>query len=137
MGSRSGSWAIYTKIFPIIRQAAITEYKSLHRLGDAEFHATRWPVARLGGRWPVVSGWKRKYRTPVTGHRPPTTDYSTRNTFITSSPRWLITLTAIRPEAGLSNGRDVSLCSDSHASSSISALRVVFSDLYGSFAPRK
>ena len=53
----------------------------------------------------------------------------TRNTFITSSPRWLITFTAIRPVDGLGKGRDVSLWRLSHASSSISALRVVFSAL--------
>ena len=43
-----------------------------------------------------------------------------------------MTLTAMRPESGLSNGRDVSLCSVDQASASISALSVVFSDLYGS-----
>ena len=53
----------------------------------------------------------------------------TRKIFITSSPRWLITLTAMRPEAGLSNGREVSLRRDSHASASISALSVVLSAL--------
>ena len=31
---------------------------------------------------------------------------STRNTFMTSSPRWLMTFTAIRPEVGVSNGRE-------------------------------
>ena len=62
---------------------------------------------------------------------------STRNTFITSSPRWLMTFTAMRPDSGLSKGREVSLCSVSHASSLISALSVVFSALYGSFWPRK
>ena len=54
---------------------------------------------------------------------------STRNTFITSSPRWLMTFTAMRPDSGLSNGREMPLCSVSHASSLISALSVVFSDL--------
>ena len=54
---------------------------------------------------------------------------STRNTLSTSSPRWLMTLTAMRPESGLSKGRDVSLWSVAQASASISALRVVFSDL--------
>ena len=48
-----------------------------------------------------------------------------RNTFITSSPRWLITLTATRPVDGRGNARDVSLLSDAHASSSISAFSVV------------
>ena len=40
-----------------------------------------------------------------------------------------MTLTAMRPEAGRSKGRDVSLWSVSQASRSISALRVVFSAL--------
>ena len=50
----------------------------------------------------------------------------TRNTFMTSSPRWLMTLTAIRPDVGRSNGRERSLRSVAQASSLISALRVVF-----------
>jgi hypothetical protein len=37
-------------------------------------------------------------------------------TFITSSPRWLITFTAIRPFFGFSKGRDVSLFSVAQAS---------------------
>jgi hypothetical protein len=41
----------------------------------------------------------------------------------------LITLTAIRPDCGLSNGRDVSLFSVAQASSLISAFSVVFSAL--------
>ena len=53
----------------------------------------------------------------------------TRKTFITSSPRWLITLTAMRPPFGFSKGREVSLCRLSQASASISALSVVFNDL--------
>lgn len=40
-----------------------------------------------------------------------------------------MTFTAIRPDAGLSNGRDVSLFKVAHASSSISARSVVFSAL--------
>jgi hypothetical protein len=48
-----------------------------------------------------------------------------------------MTFTAIRPEAGLSNGREVSLFSVSQASALISALSVVLRDLYGSLAPRK
>ena len=48
-----------------------------------------------------------------------------------------MTFTAMRPVSGLSNGREVSLCSVAQASSSISALSVVLSALYGSFAPRK
>ena len=54
---------------------------------------------------------------------------ATRNTFITSSPRWLMTFTAIRPFFGFSNARDVSLFSVAHASGSISAFRVVLSAL--------
>jgi len=53
----------------------------------------------------------------------------TRNTFITSSPRWLMTFTAILPLLGLANGRLVSLWSDSQASALISAFSVVLSDL--------
>ena len=33
----------------------------------------------------------------------------TRTTFITSSPKWLMTFTAIRPDIGFSNGLDTSL----------------------------
>ena len=49
----------------------------------------------------------------------------TVNTFITSSPKWLMTLTAMRPVDGRGNAREVSLRSDCHASSPISALSVV------------
>jgi hypothetical protein len=55
--------------------------------------------------------------------------HSTENTFITSSPRWLMTLTAMRPDLGLGKGREVSLWRLAQASSSISALSVVFSAL--------
>ena len=61
------------------------------------------------------------YSTPPLDHA--------RNTFITSSPRWLITLTAMRPEEGRSKGRETSLRSVDQASALISALRVVLSDL--------
>ena len=40
-----------------------------------------------------------------------------------------MTLTAMRPESGRSNGRKMSLWSDAHASASISAFSVVFSAL--------
>jgi predicted TIM-barrel enzyme len=40
-----------------------------------------------------------------------------------------MTLTAMRPEAGFGNGREVSLLRVAHASSSISAFSVVFSAL--------
>ena len=36
-----------------------------------------------------------------------------------------MTLTAMRPDSGRSNGREVSLWSDAHASASISAFKVV------------
>ena len=52
-------------------------------------------------------------------------NHATLNTFITSSPRWLMTFTAMRPDLGLSKGREVSLCRVAQAASSISALRVV------------
>ena len=61
----------------------------------------------------------------------------TLSTFITSSPRWLITFTAILPVLGVSNGRDVSLFRVSHASRLISDFRDVFRRVYGSCAPRK
>jgi ABC-type microcin C transport system duplicated ATPase subunit YejF len=48
-----------------------------------------------------------------------------------------MTLTAMQPDRGLQNGRETFSCKDSQALTSISALRVVFSDLYGSLAPRK
>ena len=53
----------------------------------------------------------------------------TGNTFITSSPKWLITFTAIRPVPGRGNGREVSRYSVAQASSSISARSAAFSDL--------
>ena len=43
--------------------------------------------------------------------------YPTRNTFMTSSPKWLITFTAMRPDHDLVNGRDVALCRVAQASS--------------------
>jgi hypothetical protein len=46
---------------------------------------------------------------------------------MTSSPRWLITFIAMRRDLGLSKEREVSLWRVAHASSSISALRVVLS----------
>src|SRR5690606_30215811 len=50
---------------------------------------------------------------------------TTLKTFITSSPRWLMTLTAMRPDLGFSKGREVSLFKVAQASSLISALRVI------------
>ncbi len=55
--------------------------------------------------------------------------HHTLNTFITSSPRWLITFTAMRPDFGPEKGREVPLWRLSQASSLISALRVVLSAL--------
>ena len=48
-----------------------------------------------------------------------------------SSPRWLITLTATRPDAGLVNGREILLRSVAHAPWSTSALKIVFRRLVG------
>ena len=48
-----------------------------------------------------------------------------------SSPRWLITLTAIRPDSGLVNGREILLRSVAHAPWSTSALKIVFRRLVG------
>jgi hypothetical protein len=63
--------------------------------------------------------------TSIQGHGSAASPY-TPNTFITSSPRWLITFTAIRPVLGFGNGRETSLFSVSQASASISAFREVF-----------
>jgi hypothetical protein len=51
--------------------------------------------------------------------------YCARNTFMTSSPRCLMTFTAIRPDFGLGKSRDVSLRRVAQASSLISPLSVV------------
>jgi hypothetical protein len=53
----------------------------------------------------------------------PSTDYVQLilNTFITSSPRWLMTLAAMRPCFGFSKGREVSLFRVAQASALISA----------------
>ena len=48
-------------------------------------------------------------------------------TFITSSPKWLMTFTAILPDFGRSNGWLVALYSFDHSASSISARRAFFS----------
>ena len=66
-----------------------------------------------------------------------TSRYSTRNTFIASSPRWLMIFTAIRPKLGTSNGLDTAEFNVAQASASISAFKVVFNALYGSCAPKK
>ena len=42
-------------------------------------------------------------RSPRLRVRPVAFSYSTRKTFMTSSPRWLMTLTAMRPDFGFSN----------------------------------
>ena len=51
------------------------------------------------------------------------------NTRIASSPRLLMTLTAMRPVVGLGKGREMSRFRVAHASASTSALSVVLSDL--------
>jgi len=48
-----------------------------------------------------------------------------------------MTLTAMRPDWGLSKGREASLWRLSQRSSLISALRVALRALYGSLAPKK
>jgi len=53
----------------------------------------------------------------------------TLNTFIISSPKWLMTFTAMRPDLGLSKGREISLFKLTHASWLISAFSVVFNAL--------
>ena len=53
----------------------------------------------------------------------------TPSTFMTSSPRWLMTFTATLPDLGLANGRDTVRFRLSQASSSISPFSVVFSCL--------
>ncbi len=53
----------------------------------------------------------------------------TLTTFITSSPRWLMTFTAMRPDFGLGKGREVLLWRVAQASALISAFSVVFKDL--------
>ena len=70
-------------------------------------------------------------RRPIPSEGTCADDRSTqvRKTFITSSPRWLITFTAMRPDFGLSNGREVSLLSVAQASALISAFSVVLSAL--------
>ncbi len=55
----------------------------------------------------------------------PRVSYETRNTFITSSPRWLMTFTAKRPDRGFARARDVSLRRVAQAASLISALSVL------------
>jgi len=60
----------------------------------------------------------RLFRLPGRSH------HFTANTFITSSPRWLITFTAIRPDFGLAKGREVSEYGLSQAAWPISAFSV-------------
>jgi|SRR5580700_4600315 hypothetical protein len=60
--------------------------------------------------------------------------YRMVNTFIASSPWWLITFIAIRPDFGHGNGRLSVRYSVAQASSSISARSAVFSRSNGSLA---
>jgi hypothetical protein len=73
----------------------------------------------------LVAGQARE--AVVESVREPEGGHDTLNTFMTSSPRWLMTFTATRPLAGFGNGRDTSRLSDDHASSLISAFSVVLS----------
>ena len=101
--------------------------------GSARGPRRIWPLqvasADAGVGWCRECGVERESVKPGSDH--------TRKTFITSSPRWFMTLTAMRPDSGRSNGREMSLWSVAQASGSISAFRVVLRALYGSLAPRK
>ena len=108
----------------------------LTRFGDITLERTvyrrdsRVKVRRQGHRVPLANSLTHD-RVEYIHHAP---SYFGRcvitlKTFITSSPRWLITFTAMRPDDGLSKGRLVSLWRDCQASSLISALSVVLSDL--------
>ena len=57
--------------------------------------------------------------------RSPISAPHTRNTFITSSPRWLITFTAIRPDARPAKGHEVSVFRISQVSLLMPAFTVV------------
>lgn len=116
---------------------------------SAPAHIRQFP---LGGRLSFAFGYKQKMFLGFRLRRPPTfiqVDecpniasqefcvlegepaiarpwplHHTPITFITSSPRWLITFTAIRPDFGFANGRDTTRFRLSQASSSISPFRV-------------
>ena len=60
----------------------------------------------------------------------------TRKTFMTSSPKWLMTLAAMPLEWGLGKGREVSLLRLNHESASISNFSVVLRALYESKIPQ-
>ena len=62
-------------------------------------------VAVVPGRFsePLVPGPVLRVRSRLSQYATP---IYTRNTLMASSPRWLITLTAIRPEVGLENVRE-------------------------------
>src|SRR5437667_1071329 len=79
-----------------------------------------------GLRLPPVAIRGREQSPPVVASsgRDEDPGHVSLNTFITSSPRWLMTFTAMRPDLGLSKARDVSLCRVAQAASSISALSV-------------
>ena len=97
----------------------------------------RWPKGhRVGAKPPPLGEVDRRqpigwgpHRTRPIRRVPPgdTASYPhTSKTCITSSPKWLMTFTAMRPWSGGSKGREVSRWRLLQASSSISAFRAVF-----------
>lgn len=110
-------------------------------LKHTDISCRRYVQKRLIKMWKKFSGFRNEFfglwielsLILIDDRRNPAWEFimgtHTLNTFITSSPRWLITFTAIRPDFGFSNGREVSLFSVAQASGSISAFKVVFSAL--------
>ena len=92
---------------------------------EPDDHANGDPHSPNARASPITVGVSRdalqEIHEPSISARP---GQATRKTFMTSSPRWLITFTAMRPERGLSNGRDVSLWRVAQASSSTSAFKL-------------
>jgi hypothetical protein len=85
----------------------------LHSLLDLErAGASRTQIRRLLEQGAITRAGRGLYRSPAA-----------------ALTAWLMTSTAILPDFGFSNGRDVSLCSVSHASGSTSAFSVVLSAL--------
>jgi len=88
----------------------------LHDLRFLPFYRTLLDRAAKAGKLDLIGGigshrqspcWEgQSWRSGAFADRPHATPLYTRNTLMASSPRWLITLTAIRPEAGLENGRE-------------------------------
>jgi len=97
----------------------------------------RWPKGhRVGAKPPPLGevdgrkaiGWGPHRTRPIRRVHPGDTASCphTSKTCITSSPKWLMTFTAMRPWSGGSKGREVSRWRLLQASSSISAFRAVF-----------